>query len=190
MALLREAIRYGFSQLNRNFAFNWHITRERPSDDDAVFYFDDIRIIESPADAASATRTTHEYIFPLLAGRTIVQEQKYYSACGDHYLIFQPDGNVAVYTTTNQHVWDIASETNRYTQEQSVKMERDGNFVVRGANDEYIWSALHENPDPSAFLTLTPEGVLQLVSGVLASFYGPAMVTSPQRHPLPPRELN
>ena len=44
-------------------------------------------------------------------------------------------------------------------------MQPEGNFVVRGANDELIWSALTEDPDPSAYLTLTPEGVLQLVSG-------------------------
>jgi hypothetical protein len=44
-------------------------------------------------------------------------------------------------------------------------MENDGNFVVRGADDKHIWSALTENPDASAYLTLTPEGVLRLVSG-------------------------
>jgi hypothetical protein len=44
-------------------------------------------------------------------------------------------------------------------------MESDGNFVVRDADDEHIWSALNENPDASAYLALTAEGVLQLVSG-------------------------
>ena len=59
----------------------------------------------------------------------------------------------------------MQSITDRYAEAQSVQMQPDGNFVVRGASDEFIWSALTENPDASAYLTLTPEGVLQLVSG-------------------------
>lgn len=117
----------------------------------------------APAQPTSAPAQADR--FPLHAGRTIVQGQKYPSASGDHYLIFQPDGNVVVYTAADQYVWGLQSVTDNYGQTQSVQMQDDGNFVIRGANDEYIWSALTENPDPSAYLQLTPEGVLQLVSG-------------------------
>ena len=103
--------------------------------------------------------------FPLLPGQTIVREQKVPSESGNHYLIFQPDGNVVVYTADDQYVWGLQSITDEYAQAQSVQMENDGNFVVRDANGEHIWSALTENPDPSAYLTLTTEGVLRLVSG-------------------------
>jgi len=72
---------------------------------------------------------------------------------------------VVVYTADDQYVWGLQSTTGRYQEAQSAQMEPDGNFVVRGADDEFIWSALSENPDPSAYLTLSDEGVLQLVSG-------------------------
>jgi WD40 repeat protein len=103
--------------------------------------------------------------FPLRPGQTVAREQKIPSESGNHYLIFQPDSNVVVYTADDQYVWGLQSITDRYAEAQSVQMENDGNFVVRDANGEHIWSALNENPDPSAYLTLTPEGVLQLVSG-------------------------
>jgi hypothetical protein len=103
--------------------------------------------------------------FPLFAGRVIAREQKIPSESGNHYLIFQPDGNVVVYTADDQYVWGLQNITDRYAEAQSVQMESDGNFVVRDADDEHIWSALNENPDASAYLALTAEGVLQLVSG-------------------------
>jgi hypothetical protein len=114
---------------------------------------------------AASAGTTQAASFPLLADRAIVQGQKYRSASGNHYLLFQPDGNVVVYTAADQYVWGLESVTDDYYKAQSVQMQKDGNFVVRGANDVYIWSALTQNPDPSAFLTLTPEGVLLLASG-------------------------
>ncbi|MCW5842218.1 MAG: PD40 domain-containing protein [Caldilinea sp.] len=103
--------------------------------------------------------------FPLPAGQTVVRGQKYPSESGNHYLIFQPDGNLVVYSTDDQYAWGLQSVTDEYARAQSVKTESDGNFVVRDANDTLIWSALIENPDPSAYLTLTPQGVLRLVSG-------------------------
>jgi len=72
---------------------------------------------------------------------------------------------VVVYTAGDQYVWGLESITDAYTQTQSVQGENDGNFVVRDANGKHIWSALTANPDASAYLTLTPEGVLRLVSG-------------------------
>ena len=117
------------------------------------------------ADAQPTTAPAQAGGFPLLAGRIIEREQKIPSESGNHYLMFQPDSNVVVYTADDQYVWGLQSITDAYTQTQSVQMQTDGNFVVRGADDQFIWSALTENPDPSAYLTLTPEGVLQLVSG-------------------------
>ncbi len=118
---------------------------------------------ESTAAAESPTAAADR--FPVLPGQMIVREQQIPSESGNHYLIFQTDGNVVVYTADDQYVWGLQSITDEYQQAQSVQMEADGNFVVRGADDEFIWSALRENPDSSAYLTLTAEGVLQLVSG-------------------------
>jgi len=120
---------------------------------------------KSAQSATAPAASAQEDTFPLLAGRTIVRGQKYRSESGNHYLIFQPDGNVVVYTAADQYVWGLESITDKYQDAQSVQMQDDGNFVVRDADGEYIWSALDANPDSSAYLTLTPEGVLQLVSG-------------------------
>lgn len=119
----------------------------------------------APTSPAASTGTAQENSFPLLADHAIVRGQKYPSASGNHYLIFQPDGNVVVYTAAGQYVWGLQSVTPNYSKAQSVQMQKDGNLVVRGANDAYIWSALTQNPDASAYLTLTPDGVLLLVSG-------------------------
>jgi len=103
--------------------------------------------------------------FPIPAGRELPREQRIYSESGGHYLIFQADGNVVVYTVDDAYVWGLQSITDRYSAVQYVRMQDDGNFAVYAAGEEYIWSALQENPDPSAYLSLTPDGVLQLVSG-------------------------
>ncbi|MCB0105339.1 MAG: hypothetical protein KDE53_05510, partial [Caldilineaceae bacterium] len=108
---------------------------------------------------------TQEVKLPFVAGNAMVQGQKYFSESGNHYLIFQTDGNLVVYTALDKYVWGIGALTREYQQAQSVSMEADGNFVVRGADNAKIWSALQANPDASASLTLTPEGALQLVSG-------------------------
>ncbi|MCA9837084.1 MAG: hypothetical protein KC422_09215 [Trueperaceae bacterium] len=122
---------------------------------------------EPTQDSSSQTPVTpaQEDRFPLAAGRTIIQGQKYLSESGNHYLVFQSDGNVVIYTAGDQYVWGLQNVTDQYSQIQSVQMQADGNFVVRGADDAYIWSALTENPDASAFLNLSVEGILQLVSG-------------------------
>ncbi|MEZ5402195.1 MAG: hypothetical protein R2729_21150 [Bryobacteraceae bacterium] len=101
----------------------------------------------------------------LRAGTTMVQGQKYRSESGKHYLVFQPDGNLVVYTAANQFVWGLNTVTPKFNQAKTATLQADGNLVVHGANRAYIWSALTRNPDASAYLTLTPDGVLRLVSG-------------------------
>ncbi|MEZ5355058.1 MAG: hypothetical protein R2762_20675 [Bryobacteraceae bacterium] len=103
--------------------------------------------------------------FPLRAGTTFVQNRKYRSESGNHYLVFQPDGNVVVYTAANQFVWGLNTITPKFNQAKTVALQADGNLVVHGPNRVYIWSALTRNPDASAYLTLTPDGALRLVSG-------------------------
>jgi hypothetical protein len=103
--------------------------------------------------------------FPLPAGTTLNQSRKYRSESGNHYLVFQPDGNLVVYTAANQFVWGLNTVTTKFGEARSVELQADGNLVVRGSNQTYIWSALTRDPDSSAFLTLTAEGALRLVSG-------------------------
>lgn len=84
---------------------------------------------------------------PLLAGRVIAREQ-------ETLRIRQPLSNLPAQrqrrctprTGITDLFWGFESITDRYAEVQSVQMESDGNFVVRGADDEHIWSALTENP--------------------------------------------
>jgi uncharacterized protein (TIGR02145 family) len=115
--------------------------------------------------AAAPEPATYANGFPLLAGTTIAQGEKYPSESGNHYLIFQPDNNLVVYDATGQYVWGLESVTDNYAQAKVVQMQQDGNLVVRGDDDAFIWSALSKDPDASAYLNLTPEGALQLISG-------------------------
>ncbi len=118
---------------------------------------------DATPEPAPASATANR--FPLPAGTTIVQGEKYPSASGDHYLIFQPDGNLVVYDAADQYVWGLESITDDYAKAKRVQMQQDGNLVVNGDDDAFIWSALSKDPDASAYLNLTPEGALQLVSG-------------------------
>lgn len=104
-------------------------------------------------------------VFPVRAGRTLGVGQKIRSASGNHYLVFQSDGNLVVYTAADQYVWGLQSVTDQYAQIEQVHLQTDGNLAAYGAGDAYIWSALTRDPDASAYLDLSPEGVLQLVSG-------------------------
>lgn len=101
---------------------------------------------------------------PMPAGHVIEQGRKYVSPSGNHYLIFQEDGNLVVNTSTDNRVWALSEVTANYANAKKVQMGQDANLVVTGAGDAYIWSALTANPDPRALLSLTPNGALQLVS--------------------------
>ncbi len=103
--------------------------------------------------------------FPLRAGTTIAQNRKYRSESGNHYLVFQPDGNLVVYDASDRYVWGLQSVTPKYNQVKIAEVQPDGNLAVYGANRAYVWSALTRDPDPTSYLTLTPQGVLRLVSG-------------------------
>ncbi|MGB5050118.1 MAG: Ig-like domain-containing protein, partial [Caldilineaceae bacterium] len=129
------------------------------------------------------TPTTNRYGFeaaqdgtlPIPAGHVIEQGRKYVSLSGNHYLIFQEDGNLVVNTSTGNRVWALSEVNANYANAKKVQMGQDANLVVTGDGNAYIWSALTANPDPRALLSLTPNGVLQLVSdrrGVLWSSDG------------------
>ena len=80
-------------------------------------------------------------------------------------MIFQSDGNLGVYTSDNQWVWSLDRMTDLFKDAVPLKMQSDGNLVMYEADDTYLWSALNKDPDASAMLKLTSQGVLQLVSG-------------------------
>lgn len=103
--------------------------------------------------------------FPIKAATTLEPNRRYRSESGNHYMVFQPDGNIVVYNAANQYVWGVQELTRNFGQIKTALVQPDGNFAAYGANQAYVWSALTRDPDPSAFLTLTPNGLLRLVSG-------------------------
>ena len=103
-------------------------------------------------------------MFPLLAGTDLVRGQRYYNESWTHYMIFQDDGNVVVYTADNGYVWGLESVTSSYSQITSVSVTSDGNFVAYGSGGNVIWSALTSGGGARTRLGLTRRGVLQLRS--------------------------
>lgn len=100
-------------------------------------------------------------MFPLLAGTDLVQGQRYYNAARTHYMVYQADGNVVVYTAADGYVWGLESVTSSYGQITRVSVTADGNFVAYGSSG-VIWSALESGAGARARLGLTERGVLQL----------------------------
>lgn len=122
---------------------------------------------------------------PLSGGTTLVKGKKYYSKSGDHYLLFQTDGNLVVNTSSNKRVWGLDKVFSNYRNAGRIEMQTDGNLVVKTASGDFLWSALTQNADPRAQLTLNPRGALQLASsgsGVLWSSDGDLTTEIDQLH--------
>lgn len=100
---------------------------------------------------------------PLSPRQVMVKGRKYWSTTGGHYLIFEPDGNLVVYTSDAKKVWGL-DQLVPNVKAQNVELAVDGNLGVSGPNNQFIWSALSKDPDPRAWLDLNPAGVLQLIS--------------------------
>lgn len=101
---------------------------------------------------------------PFRGEANLVREQRYSSASGHHYLIFQNDGNLVVYTANGQYVWGLDREPDvDFRRIARVTWQGDGNLAAYSADNQWIWSALHEGPDSNALLWLNEMGTLQIV---------------------------
>lgn len=87
---------------------------------------------------------------------------KYPSASGGHYVIFQNDGNLAIYTRDDQFVWGLSTDITTFPQNAKAVFQADGNLATYDANGGFIWSALNKALPTGGFLTLTAEGKLQI----------------------------
>ena len=103
-------------------------------------------------------------IFPLAGEFSLEQGTKYPSASGNHYLIFQNDGNLVVYTKDDRFVWGLNLVTDKFPNNAVARMQADGNLATYDANNGYIWSARHVVSPAGTKLSLTPSGELQIVS--------------------------
>ncbi len=126
-------------------------------------------IITILAGAAAASTGLHSLCFaadatmPLAPRQSLVKDRKYFASSGAHYLVLQPDGNLVVYNSANKKVWGLDQAVPN-VKAAAMKVEPDGNFVAYGPGNKYLWSAVTKNPDPRAWVDLTPSGALQLVS--------------------------
>lgn len=94
----------------------------------------------------------------------LVRDHLYLAPSGDHFLLFRPDGDLVVVDTAGRIVWGLAGAGVPIQDAARVAMQPDGNLAVYTADGGYVWSALTENPDPTAVLTISADGDLQLVA--------------------------
>ena len=99
---------------------------------------------------------------PLPAGTELQRDVKYFSASGDHYLIFQHDGNLVVYDKTARFVWGVNEITSDYKKAAKAGFNASGVFGLFDAQGNTLWSpGVH--PLYAAELTLSPSGALQIL---------------------------
>ncbi|MCC6704152.1 MAG: hypothetical protein IT334_04690 [Thermomicrobiales bacterium] len=105
---------------------------------------------------------------PLRSNTNIVQGQQYFSASGQHYLLFQTDGNLVVNDATNQTVWSLSDVFDNTSQIGCVTVGADGNLVAKTADGNFLWAPFTDAsstiPDQAGFLVLNQHGALQIWS--------------------------
>lgn len=81
----------------------------------------------------------------LLAGLSLPQGVPLRSKNGAYYLVVQADGNLVGYTSSDfrpeNAFWSSATQ-GRGEAPFQLKMQRDGNLVLYGADDKPIWASL------------------------------------------------
>ena len=113
--------------------------------------------------AAGSALAQSPMSLPLSQG-TIERDVPYASPSGDHYLIFRNDGDLVVVDTDGRPVWQLSATGVPVDRAARVVMQPDGNLAVYAADGAYLWSAFTERPDPAGRLTISSDGVLQLVT--------------------------
>jgi hypothetical protein len=96
------------------------------------------------------------------AGTALKQDVKYPSPSGNHYLILQRDGNLIVKTKNDGYVWGL--DQLKKNSAARVELGQDGSLTAYDKQGKAIWSPQAKRY-PSAKLTITFNGALQLVAG-------------------------
>lgn len=86
-----------------------------------------------------------------------------------HYVTFQKDGNLCVYTTAdNRFVWCVNNDPKiNYQAADAVELTKEGQLVMRDAKGAVLWAA-PAKPNPGARVVLSPSGALELRDGANA----------------------
>lgn len=111
--------------------------------------------IQAPASSASSTL--------FLLGEKLGRGNRY--SMEGHYVIFQQDGNLCVYTKSDQFVWCINNDPKvNYKAAAVVELTKQGQLVMRDAQGAVLWAA-PATPRPGARVVLSPRGALELRDG-------------------------
>ncbi len=103
-------------------------------------------------------------VFPLSRETRFEKGRKYPSPSGNHYLVFQGDGNLVVYTKQDRPVWALNSLTPNWRTNGYAVFQSDGNLATYQANNAFVWSARNVVSPAGTTLTLNDRGELQLIA--------------------------
>lgn len=102
-------------------------------------------------------------VFPLTRETRFETDRRYPSPSGNHYLVFQRDGNLAVYTRDHKPVWLLNDKAPDWRKNGYAVFQADGNLATYQANNAYVWSARHVPAPAGTTLTLNDKGELQII---------------------------
>ncbi|NNF38895.1 MAG: hypothetical protein HKN71_09520 [Gemmatimonadetes bacterium] len=119
-----------------------------------------------PAGAELASAPAGDFpIAPVSRDIELVPDRRYYNASGSHYLKFQSDGNLVVYTRGDQPIWALNDSGTNWRSNVRAKMQADGNLVTYASRDDSrpTWST-DTYRYRGAELVLDDAGSLRVVS--------------------------
>jgi len=115
----------------------------------------------------SANPNGIDTVFPLSGQFSFTRNKQYFSPSGKHYLLFQDDGNLVVYSSKgNQFVWGLNLVTKQFGRNATATKQTDGNLVTRDANQGFVWGAREVKSPKGSTLTITDDGKLQIIDPV------------------------
>lgn len=99
-------------------------------------YFDPANTWLPPRTLRTRYQAPSVYLAP---GSSLTVDQKMYTPDGNHYLVMQSDGNVVIYTQSNQPIW--ASGTYGKGNGCHLDMQDDGHLVLYSGSGRAIWAS-------------------------------------------------
>ena len=115
--------------------------------------------VSSPLSADTAVKNTTL----LYLGEKLSRGSKY--VMSGHYLTFQRDGNLCVYTQAgDRFVWCVNDDsTVKYQDAYSAELSREGQLVLRDIRGTALW-AVPNDPQPNTVVHIHSDGTLELMS--------------------------
>jgi len=101
-------------------------------------------------------------VFPIAGDFEFQRGVRYPAPCSDHYVIFQTDGNLVIYTGSDQPIWALNSlNTPWYTNVRAV-FQADGILATYNFGGRPNWFAHRREQPAGTRLFFTPAGELEI----------------------------